>query len=156
MQVSFAHAIAICPEVLVLDEITSVLDAHARAYFMNYLGKFCKDGGCVIMSTNIVSEVEHFADHVILLEDSAVKLDMPLSEISKIFCKIRKKVGDESEVFRHEKCVEVGINSDKSISFIIPRDLLERHNLADHFLDYRAVTVQEVFMYYTQRRGLTL
>jgi ABC-2 type transport system ATP-binding protein len=153
MQVALAAAIAIRPKLIVLDEITAVLDASARSYFMNYLGKFTKEGGTVLMATNIVSEVQHYADHMILIDEGRVKLDLPLSEVSKMFCKLRKQFGREHDVFKDDTCVEVGINSDKSTSYLISADRVQKYRFADEIYDNRGVTAEELFIYYT--RGQT-
>ena len=111
MQVAFAAAIAIRPSIILLDEITAVLDASARAFFMGYLGKFAREGGTILMATNIVSEVQHFADHMILIDDMQIKFDLPLKEVPERFVKLRKKFGQEQDVFKNPLCVQVSLNS---------------------------------------------
>lgn len=102
------------------------------------------------MATNIVSEVQHYADHMILLDDCGIKLDLPLSEISKMYCKLRKRFGQEHDVFKDETCTEVGINSDKSVSYLIAAARAKKYGLSEELYDNRGVTAEELFIYYTR------
>lgn len=153
MQVAFAAAAAIKPRLIVLDEITAVLDAAARQLVMNYLGAFAREGGTVIMATNIVSEVQHYADHLILIDDGKILFDKPLADVSKTFRKLRKPQGQEHEIFRDPSCVEVGLNSDGSLSYLIDGAAASRHTLTHELDDKRGVTAEEIFIYHTRKRG---
>lgn len=154
MQVSFAAAAAIRPRLIILDEITAVLDANARRVVMNYLGGFVEEGGTVIMATNIVSEVQHYADHLILIDDGVIRFDHPLADIAKTFKKVRKKLGIENEIFKDPSCVEVGINSDSSISHLISSEAARRYDITDDIVDHRGITAEEIFIYYTRKERL--
>jgi len=59
--------------VVLLDEITAVLDTHARPYFVDALAALCRDGGTVLMATNIVSEVRDAAHALLLIEEGTVQ-----------------------------------------------------------------------------------
>lgn len=150
MQVAFAAALAIQPKIVLLDEITAVLDANARSYFMRYLGQFVKGGGTVLMATNIVSEVQHYADHLIFIDDSHIKLDLPIKQISEKFCKLRKQTNTTHPVFDDENCIEVTLNSDNSTSFMIPQDKIGRYKILPELMDKRGITAEEIFIYYTR------
>ena len=152
MQVSFASAISIRPKVILLDEITSVLDANARSYFMNYLHQFSQDGGTVLMATNIVSEVHPFANHLILIDKGEIKLDIPLNEASRKFHKLRKGIGQVHEIFEDHACVEVGLNSDNSTSFLVLSDYAKRYEDFEDLKDNRGITAEDIFTYYTRGR----
>src|SRR5690606_26952542 len=60
MQLCLILALSIRPEILFIDEVTSVLDVSARRYFMQILHEFVGRGGTVILTTNIITEVQHF------------------------------------------------------------------------------------------------
>jgi len=150
MQVAFASALSIKPKLILLDEITSVLDSNARSYFMDYLKKFTIEGGTVLMATNIVSEVNNYADHIVLLDNAKVRLDLSLNEISKKFRKLRKKPELDHPVFKDIKCVEVGINSDKSTSYLILANLADGYNISEELCDNRGIMAEELFIYFTR------
>jgi ABC-2 type transport system ATP-binding protein len=149
MQVAFAAAAAIRPKLLVLDEITAVLDANARGFFMDYLGRFVRQGGTVVMATNIVSEVQNYANHMILMHDGHVSLDVPVSELSKLFVKIRRRDNDQHPAFE-QSSVEVSLNSDGSTSHILTRAEAGRLGVPDALYDYRGITAEEIFIYFTR------
>lgn len=152
MHVAFAAAIARKPKLLLLDEITSVLDANARAYFMGLLKEFTGGGGTVVLATNIISEVQHYADRLVLLHDRTVKINQTMKQVSAIYKKLRKNKGEEHPIFLDPACAEVALNSDGSQSFIVPGDLLEKHSVADSMRDNRGITAEEIFIYFTRKR----
>lgn len=150
MQVAFAAAIAAQPKLLILDEITAVMDANARSYFMQYLGYFTKQGGTVLMATNIISEVQNFARHILLLSEGRVGLNCPVTEISKNFHKIRRMPNTDDEIYRDPNCYEVTFNSDGSISYIIPIESARRHTNWQSLQDKRGISIEEIFIYFTK------
>jgi len=152
MQLSFAAAVAIQPAILMLDEVTAVLDAHVRAYFMKFLKEYCKNGGTVIMATNIISEVTLVADHLILLHEGDIKLDCPLPEVETRFLKIRRFPKKTHDIFRDAACHEVSINTDQSVSCLIPRKRIGKRRIPKAFKDKRKITPEEVFIYFTKER----
>lgn len=152
MQVAFAAALAIHPKVLLLDEITAVLDANARSFFMDYLNRFTRNNGTVVMATNIVSEVQNFANHMVLLHNGHVNLDIPFSDLSKRFVKIRRRPNDNAALFSDKECVEVCLNSDGSTSHVMPRELADRNTLSPDVLDNRGITAEDIFIYFTRSK----
>lgn len=153
MQVAFAAAIAIRPKILLLDEITAVLDANARAFFMDYLGKFTREGGTVVMATNIVSEVQNHANHVVLLSGGRISLDAPFAELPSRFVKIRRQPGERDPIFDREECVEVSLNSDGSTSHIATIEFAKANGLRDSMVDQRSITAEDIFIFFTRTKA---
>ena len=61
------------PEVLVLDEPTSGLDPAARADFVDLLRDYMSsEDATLLFSTHITSDLEHFADYLILIENGQI------------------------------------------------------------------------------------
>ncbi len=150
MQVAFAAAAAARPRLLLLDEITSVLDAHARAYVLGFLGRFVADGGTVLMATNIITEVHHYANRVVLLDEGLVLLDSSIAELLPRFVKLRRRQGRDHPLFADSALAQVGLNSDGSVSYLAP---VERAGEApEEFLDRRGITLEELFIYHTRGR----
>ena len=56
------------PEILILDEPTAGLDPKERVRFRNLIAELGKES-IVILSTHIVSDVEHIADHILMMKD---------------------------------------------------------------------------------------
>lgn len=152
MQVAFSAALASHPKLLLLDEITSVMDANARSFFMHYLGNFTKQGGTVVMATNIIYEVQHYAKQVLLLHEGKIKLDCLVSDIAKHFVKVRRMANTQDPIFADPDCAEVILNSDGSSSHILPIKSAERYQNAEKLTDKRAITIEEIFIYLTRNR----
>ncbi len=152
MQVAFSAALASHPKLLLLDEITSVMDANARSFFMHYLGNFTKQGGTVLMATNIIYEVQHFAKQVLLLHEGQVKLNCLVNEISSNFVKIRRMPNVQDPIFADADCSEVTINSDGSSSHVIPIATAKKYSNIEKMKDMRGITIEEIFIYLTRNR----
>lgn len=154
MHVAFAAAAASEPKVLILDEITSVLDANARSFFMSYLGEFTRQGGTVLLATNIISEVQHYADRLVLLQDGAIKLNVAMKELPSAYVKVRKPKETDHPFFQDPECFEVGLNSDGSLSFVAPLAKAAQYKIPEALKDHRGITAEEVFIYFTRSRSL--
>lgn len=75
-----AQAVLNNPKILVLDEPTAGLDPKERVRFRNLIAELGKDS-VVILSTHIVSDVEHIADRIIMMKDGQFIFDGTLEEV---------------------------------------------------------------------------
>jgi ABC-2 type transport system ATP-binding protein len=89
MQIVLLAALAQNPELLLIDEITSVLDAFSRNYFIGLLKEYTKKGGTVVLTTNIVNEVQHHCSDVLFLSKSQIKFQTALADIHLNFKKVK-------------------------------------------------------------------
>jgi ABC-2 type transport system ATP-binding protein len=150
MQVCMAFAFAICPKVLLLDEITAVLDPRARSYIIRRCKNFVDRGGTVVMATNIVSEIQPVANALIYIESNKIRLVSEITEISSQFIKLRKRYEDTHLVFEHPDCSEIRIADDGSITCLIPVASYPEAIPEECIYSGRA-TAEDVFIYFTQR-----
>lgn len=149
MQFLLAHAIACRPKVLLLDEITSVIDVYARKYFLDLLREYCDEGGSVIITTNIISELEFYTDHLVIIKDNKIALSGSGKEILNSFIKIRKtKDNLDHPIFKTPSCVWSNTNSDRSQSYIIPKSELNSEDLPSELLDRRQSSLEDIFIFY--------
>jgi len=152
MQIALIINLAMRPKVLLLDEITSVVDVYGRKFFLDELRKFVDQKNTVIITTNIVNELEYYTDHLIIIKNSKVQLNLPVENVGVEFKKLRKLHDQRHPVFEDEKCVWAGVNSDHSVSYIIESSVAKKYNINDEFYDRRQSTLEDVFIYYFTKR----
>ena len=70
-RVGIAQAMINDPKVLVLDEPTAGLDPNERIRFRNLISEIARDK-IVLLSTHIVSDVEHIAEEVIMINKGKI------------------------------------------------------------------------------------
>ncbi len=150
MQAAFISAACPSPSFLLIDEITSVLDSNARGFVMHYLDQFVKNGGTVVMATNIITELHHHATDVVFLHEGKAQINMEIDALANQYLKIRKPVNTQHEIFHNPHIYEVGSNSDGSVSYLIPKEAVQNRTVSTTFLDRRGITLEELFIYITR------
>lgn len=144
MQFFFALACAQQPQLLLLDEITSVLDARVRSLVMQYLRSFCQNGGTVLLATNIVAETQNCADRLLLLEAGKVVANSPVEDLADRYVKAR--TAQYREPPPHSAFL--GVNADGSFSYIFSA----KTGIPAGFElpDRRQVTSEDLFIYFSK------
>lgn len=79
-RLGIAQAVLNDPKLIVLDEPTAGLDPKERVRFRNLIKELGQDA-IVILSTHIVSDVEHIADRILMMKDGSIIYDGKLSDI---------------------------------------------------------------------------
>ncbi|RYZ91799.1 MAG: ABC transporter ATP-binding protein [Proteobacteria bacterium] len=141
------------PELIILDEVTSVLDASARDLLMQELVNRVGAGATVVLATNIVTEVQGFATYLILLGEKKVKAAKSTAEISEDFYKIEKRPGDLSAIFQLDSCIEVGLSLRNHPQFLILKTDVDSSSGIDRVLSDQDITATDIFIYLTRLRS---
>jgi ABC-2 type transport system ATP-binding protein len=69
------------PRLLVLDEPTSGLDPIVQAEFAEIVGEVRSEGRTVLLSSHVISEVQHLADEVVLIRRGTTVLSGSVDEL---------------------------------------------------------------------------
>lgn len=80
-RLGIAQALLNNPKMIILDEPTAGLDPKERVRFRNLIAEIGKDN-IVILSTHIVSDIEHIADRVLMMKEGKVIYDGKADEIN--------------------------------------------------------------------------
>jgi ABC-2 type transport system ATP-binding protein len=82
-RVQVVAALAARPELLLIDEITAVLDIVGRARFNQILKtiQIENPNTTILMATNILDDVDQYASHLLLLNQGELKFYKPLAEV---------------------------------------------------------------------------
>ena len=88
-RVALVRALAIRPELLVLDEPAAALDPVARRQVMREIVARAGDAGTtVLFSTHIVSDLERVASRVVFLHESRFIIDAPLDTLAETHARL--------------------------------------------------------------------
>jgi len=123
MQFLLMLALASRPKVLFLDEITAVIDIEGQRYYLEKLKEFTQSGGTIVISTNILSELNDYTDHLILLQETKVMVNESVEELQKKFVML-KKIEDHA-VFNHPKAAKVRKDHDGKELYLMPRSVVD-------------------------------
>jgi len=116
-------ALAARPKLLLLDEITSVIDIDGQRFFLEKIKEFTRNGGTVVVTTNILSEMDAYTDHLILLQDSKLLVDAKANEIKSKFFIFLKTTDDP--IFHHPEIARIKKTEMGEEYYIVPRKLVD-------------------------------
>lgn len=148
MQFNLIVALAAQPEILLLDEITSVMDVYARRYFLGMLHRFCQSGRTVLMTTNIISELEYYTTHLLLLQKGELALQGKIEDVKGGFVKLCFPAGSEHPLLRCPWLKWAGLNADGSDNFLLDALKAKTLEIPTEFIDTRGITLEDVFVFH--------
>ncbi|MFI6710810.1 ABC transporter ATP-binding protein [Nonomuraea sp. NPDC050478] len=80
-RLNLATALLGDPGVLLLDEPGNGLDPEGIAWLRGFLRAMAAEGRTILVSSHVLGEVEHLADHVVVIRDGRLVLDRPMAEL---------------------------------------------------------------------------
>jgi ABC-2 type transport system ATP-binding protein len=149
MQFATATAFAIRPKVLLLDEVTAVLDASARARFIDLCKEFVRGGGTIVLATNIVAEVNAIVDGLIYIEDQKIRFVGDAASIAERFTKLKRRENIDHPIFRIPSACELRIGDNGETIVLVPTQDLAVAPPPELLYPGR-VTAEDVFIYYNR------
>lgn len=123
MQFMMMMAFAARPKIMLLDEVTSVIDIEGQQYFLDLLKQYTVDGGTVVITTNILSELNDYTDHLLLLQETEVLVDAPVEELKEGFCILKKEF--EHKIFSHSEVARIRKQSKGTELYLVPTKLIQ-------------------------------
>lgn len=82
-RVGIAQALQHTPEVLLLDEPMSGLDPYWRNKVQRMLRDYNRNGGSIIFSSHILSDVEELCDYIVLIQSGSVTWQGGMTELQQ-------------------------------------------------------------------------
>ncbi|WP_103070281.1 ABC transporter ATP-binding protein [Aquimarina sediminis] len=101
-KVFIAFGIATNTKLLLMDEPTNGLDIPSKSQFRKIMASAVDQGKCIIISTHQVRDLHSLINHVIILDQSKVVIDKPLSFISEHLWFGKPKHHDQDAVIYSE------------------------------------------------------
>ena len=123
MQFLLMMGLAAKPKIMFLDEITAVIDIEGQRYFLDQLKEFVSCGGSVVITTNILSELNDYTDHLLLLQETSVMVNDRVSELQKKFFMLKQT--EEHAIFNHSKVAKLRKDHDGKMLYLVPRDVID-------------------------------
>ena len=128
-RIKLAQAICHQPEVLILDEPLNGLDPMARAQVIGLFREYADAGRVVVISSQILHEVDLISDRVVLLNSGYLVAEGDLTDIQsetgepmKIFIRSRDANLIAARVFDLESVVEAQLHYDGAGLFVRSRN----------------------------------
>lgn len=84
-RLAIARAVSHSPQILILDEPINGLDPMGIRQIRELFLSLCGDGVTIVISSHILSEVEHIADVVGVLANGAIVQEVSIQEVKKAY-----------------------------------------------------------------------
>jgi ABC-2 type transport system ATP-binding protein len=145
MQFLLMLGLAARPKLLLLDEITAVIDVEGQRYFLDRLRSYTEEGGTVVITTNIISELNDYTDHLLLLQDKHLVVDGAVSDLKQKFSLLKQT--RSHAIFKHPGTLKVRNDSDGKALFIATDEACRGEELDGLVID-QLPRLEDILVYY--------
>ena len=150
MQILLASYLSTGPQLILIDEVTSVLDIHAQKDFMKIFYDLVKRGSTVILATNILSEVASYATDLCFIRNGRIQFNVPVSELKTQYVAIKtEKRIDEI------KDVELIEEKEGQFYYMTQKKYLNSLNKLLPSLQTYTPSFEEFFLFFSKDKGKT-
>ena len=148
MQILLASYLSTGPQLILIDEVTSVLDIHAQKDFMKIFYDLVKRGSTVILATNILSEVASYATDLCFIRNGRIQFNVPVSELKTQYVAIKtEKRIDEI------KDVELIEEKEGQFYYMTQKKYLNSLNKLLPSLQTYTPSFEEFFLFFSKDKG---
>lgn len=114
MKLSVSVALSHKAKLLILDEATGGLDPSSREIVLDELKRFVNDnGGSIILSSHIMSDIEKIATHIIFIKDGEILLNIEKDKFFKDYALVEIDEKDQALIDK-----EIVVQKKKESSYI--------------------------------------
>ena len=135
------------PELLLLDEITSVLDFRVRDFYLNEISKIKERKGSVIITTNMINEVDSYTTDILILKNGKICYFGSRKNVFESYFKLCDQ--ENKKIERRDSLYGIGINSSGKNCFLIKKENILKCD--DEFILNLEPSLGEIFSYITER-----
>jgi ABC-type multidrug transport system ATPase subunit len=146
MQFLLMMALAAHPKLMLLDEITSVIDVDGQRYFLERLKDYTKQGGSIVVTTNILSEMDAYTDHLVLLQNSKLFVDAKSEEIRKKFYLLKNV--EEYPYFDSKKIFKIKRNQLGQSIYIASRSDIDEDTKLHQYIISEVPNLEDILIYH--------
>jgi ABC-2 type transport system ATP-binding protein len=151
MQFMLMMALASQSKILLLDEITAVIDIEGQRYFLEQLKDFTRRGGTVVITTNILSELNEYADHLLLLQETKLRVDSSIADLKKKFIMLKKL--ENHPVFQHPEAALIRKDESGVELYLIPRHVVDEDTAILRFKYEHTPRFEDILVLYFQLKN---
>ncbi len=148
MQFLLMLALASRPKILFLDEVTAVIDIEGQRYFLDKLKNYVEEGGTVLITTNILSELNDYTDHLVLLQETKLMVNESVKDLQKKFIMLKKT--EDHSIFQHPKAAKIRKDYDGKDLFLIPREVMDEDTIIQKFVIDHPPKLEDILILHFQ------
>lgn len=151
MQFLLMVALSSGQKVLFLDEITAVIDIEGQRYFLEHLKRFTEEGGTVVITTNILSELNDYTDHLLLIQETRILVDSSVDDLRKKFYVLKRT--EDHPVFKSPQAARIRKDHDGAELYLIPRSLVDSDTAIIKFKQDYAPRLEDILVLHFQLKN---